>query len=643
MIKSESLAGSEFLKHAHDAVKEQLATTVTLKEFLSRRTTFTLAERQQVVKQALLLFDKLYVHLPQKKAIYAVNPVQRLRLLEYHLGQTQEDQLPDALDFHAEMIDIFMSVRDLHTNYLLPQPFRSVTAYLPFLIEEYIENGELHYLVSKIAPGFKHPDFVEGVEILYWNGIPIKRAIELNAARQAGSNPAARYSRGLESLTIRPLVRSLPPDEEWVVIGYDNRDRTLREMRHDWLVYNPELRPIQDVESAGSEAAHALAFDLQSLVIHENRKVLFAPEAVAAQQRVMENPEATVRMSDNWLETNMPTVFRAFSLDDRIGYIRIFVFTMQDDEAFIAEFTRLLNVLRPEKLIIDVRGNSGGLIYASERLLQLLTPRRIQPEPAQFINSEYTLSLTQKFDDLKQWRQSIASVVETGTNYSLSYSITPEDRCNDIGQRFYGPTLLITDALCYSATDIFIAGFQDHEIGKVLGVSRNTGAGGANVWKQQDFVDTLGKPFEKLPQDAGMRVSLRRTLRVGKRAGIPVEDFGIQPDAYHQMTRADLLEKNRDLLQAAKDILATLPVRKLEVEQVRTGSSQSLRITTEGISRLDLYLDHRPQMSLDVSDGITECKLKRGQHKTLEIEGYKRDTLIDQDILVAVYRAGLKA
>lgn len=637
MTESGSMECSEFLKQMHDAVKEQLATTVTLKEFLSNKTTFMLAERQQVVKQALLLLDKLYVHLPQKQAMYAVNPVQRLRLLEYNLGQALEDQLPDELNFHAEMIDIFTSVRDLHTNYLLPEPFRNMTAYLPFLIEEYTENGERHYLVSKIAPGFKHQYFVEGVEILYWNGIPIQRAIELNAARQAGSNPAARYARGLESLTIRPLVRSLPPDEEWVVISYNNGDKTLREMRHNWLVYKPELKQIRDVEAGGSKAAHALAFDLQSLAIQESRKVLFAPEAVAAQQRVMENPNDTVKTSDDWLETKMPTVFRATSLGEGIGYIRIFSFMVQDDDSFMDEFIRLLNLLHPEKLIIDVRGNSGGLMYASERILQLLTPRRVQPEPAQFINSEYTLSLTQKFDDLKQWRQSIASVVETGTSYSLSYSITPEDQCNDVGQHFFGSTLLITDALCYSATDIFVAGFQDHEVGKVLGISENTGAGGANVWKHQEFVDTLGKPFEKLPQGAGMRVSLRRTLRVGKHAGFPVEDFGIQPDACHHMTRADLLEKNKDLLQAAKDILATFPVRSLKVEQVRTGSSHSLTITTMGISRLDLYLDHRPQMSLDVSDGMTKCKLKRRKYKTLEIEGY------DQDVLVAFYRTQLKA
>ena len=39
--------------------------------------------------------------------------------------------------------------------------------------------------------------FEPGVDVLYWNGVPIKRAIELNGESQAGSNIDARFARGL--------------------------------------------------------------------------------------------------------------------------------------------------------------------------------------------------------------------------------------------------------------------------------------------------------------------------------------------------------------------------------------------------------------------------------------------------------------
>ena len=42
-----------------------------------------------------------------------------------------------------------------------------------------------------------------------------------------------------------------------------------------------------------------------------------------------------------------------------------------------------------------------------------------------------------------------------------------------MGQTYHGPVVLITDALCYSTTDIFAAGFQDHDLGFVLGPRLN--------------------------------------------------------------------------------------------------------------------------------------------------------------------------
>ena len=48
-----------------------------------------------------------------------------------------------------------------------------------------------------------------------------------------------------------------------------------------------------------------------------------------------------------------------------------------------------------------------------------------------------------------------------------------------------------------------------------------------------------------------MRVSIRRTLRVGAEGGTPVEDLGVVPDERHFMTRDDIMEGNVDLLNRA--------------------------------------------------------------------------------------------
>ena len=76
------------------------------------------------------------------------------------------------------------------------------------------------------------------------------------------------------------------------------------------------------------------------------------------------------------------------------------------------------------------------------------------------------------------------------------------------------------------------AGFQDHEIGPVIGTSGNTGAGGANVWNYENLMAALPEHFQPLPKQASMRVAIRRTPRVGKRAGDPLEDLGVVSDHF---------------------------------------------------------------------------------------------------------------
>ena len=71
----------------------------------------TLEERRQIVDAALMLLQEVYVHLPLKRAMHAINPVQRLKLLSQQLDVIDERR------FHNEMLSIFLRLRDLHTNY----------------------------------------------------------------------------------------------------------------------------------------------------------------------------------------------------------------------------------------------------------------------------------------------------------------------------------------------------------------------------------------------------------------------------------------------------------------------------------------------------------------------------------------------
>ncbi|MCK2215852.1 S41 family peptidase [Actinomadura sp. ATCC 31491] len=627
---------------------KRLADAVELRDFLRRAGTLTLADRRTLVGQAQVLIEQNYVHLPLKVAMHAVNPVQRLRLLALRLARQSDQTMDPEWRFHAELSQIFLSLRDLHTNYLLPEPFAGRIAYLPYQIEEYYEGDERHYVVARVVAGFAAPGFGPGVEVTHWNGVPIDRAVDLSALRFAGSNPAAAHARGLESLTIRPLRIHVPPDEDWVVLGHVGADGIARELRERWRVVE-NLPPFVNADEL-TAAAVAQGLDLATDEIGRAVKLLYVPEAITA----AESTDAADLTADltagqsaepdgpaGAVATSMPAVFRARSVttaSGTFGHLRVFTFNVQDPDGFVREFVRLIGLLPQDGLVVDVRGNGGGHIYASEFTLQTLTPRPITPEPTQFITTPLNTRICAQHGqdptgqiDLGPWCASMNQALETGSVYSGGFPITPAGGANALGQQYHGPVVLVTDARCYSATDIFAAGFQDHKIGPVLGVADNTGAGGANVWTHALLKLLLevpepapGTPYQELPGGANMRVAIRRSVRVHDLAGTPVEDLGVAPDERHRMTRRDVLEDNADLLEHAGRLLAALPARRLEVE----AGAGELTLRTHLLDRADVYLDGRPRASADLTQEIVTVSVPgAGEAHVIRVEGFQDGVL----------------
>ena len=585
-----------------------------LGEFLSsseRRARLSRQDRLRIVEQALLLLEMNYVHLPMKRAIHAIDPIQQLKLLRFQLAEWN-DGLEDTIDFHRRMLSIFGSTRDLHTLYLLPEPYNECTAYLPFLIELCFERGEPRFIVTRTAISGDAPAgangggaarFERGVEVLGWNGVPILRAIEINGESQAGSNPDARFARGLDNLTIRPLNSSLPPDEHWVDILYRAKNGLVCSHREYWLVHKTSDGDASSTPHGKKRAA----MDLKRTRILEVKKKLY-PRSEAAPLGSIKDVLYALKKTVN---------------GQALGYIRIYSFDVGDAGRFLKAFTKLITKdgFPQDGLILDVRGNPGGNIRAAESLLQLFTPHRVEPELFEFINTPLNFQICKAAPDvwdLKRWLPSIGESVLTGATYSAGFPLTLEPLCNGTGQVYYGPVVLITDALSYSATDIFAAGFQDNEVGTVLGTSGNTGAGGANFWSLDDLLRVQTKdpksPFKELPKGAEMIVAMRRSIRVRLRAGSPLEEFGVSPDELHDMTRRDILEDNRDLLACAARIIQRRPYFTLSVTPVRRKGARGIVVSAatkrpssnpgRGISRVDVYMNNRPVRTIDAHKGV---------------------------------------
>lgn len=93
------------------------------------REPLTQAERNDIITMFTDLLDGLYVHLPLKRAMYGIDPVQQLRRLHERARLMTDDA------FHREIAGILVNLRDAHTAYIAPSSLAGAAARLPFLVE----------------------------------------------------------------------------------------------------------------------------------------------------------------------------------------------------------------------------------------------------------------------------------------------------------------------------------------------------------------------------------------------------------------------------------------------------------------------------------------------------------------------------
>ncbi|HSJ58872.1 MAG TPA: amidohydrolase family protein, partial [Anaerolineae bacterium] len=93
-------ADAEFVYNLHPAVQPQFAGMIDLATLARTHGLLSVADRRRIVDQALLLLERAYVHLPLKRAMHAIDPIQHLRLLRYRLEQQAEAGVEPERDFH---------------------------------------------------------------------------------------------------------------------------------------------------------------------------------------------------------------------------------------------------------------------------------------------------------------------------------------------------------------------------------------------------------------------------------------------------------------------------------------------------------------------------------------------------------------
>ena len=589
------------------------------------------AERLRILKGFEDVIEGVYTHLPLKRARYGFDPVQRIRILRTQVALFDDDT------FHNELAAIVTEMRDAHTRYSGPASLTNKVAALPFLVEMIGATASPTYVVTKVGAGLD-PQFKPGVVLEFWNGAPIDRAVLRHSDEEIGGRPDSQRAWSVQSLTLRSLQYGPAPDELWVIVGYRATDAsgaptgTAKELKIPWQIVDPSQ--VSTILSGGPVAQRVKlrrtrAVNPAAAAVRQAKMLLFAPQSLVGEQAPpAPKAKAAQALAGMPIPTTIPDTLRVQSLQVAVGapvgYLRIWGFDTDPDK-FIKELQRLIPLLPPAGLIIDVRGNPGGYILAAEMALQLFTPKPIEPTRFSVLATPFTrdmAGLASLAEELAPWKASLIAAVRNGELYSQPIPISEPADCNAIGQQYAGAVVLVGDSTTYSAGDLFSAGFVDNGLGPFICVAEATGAGGANVWDYSDLRAALVGSDIALPSltsGIGLSFAFRRATRAGPSEGLPIEDVGIAGTPY-AMTRADLLSGNVDLLARCVALLRQQSPSNLSAVVDKPGKKVTL--TARGLDRVDVFLDGHPASSTAVTDGATVVVAFTASSKLVEAVGF---------------------
>ena len=138
----------------------------------------------------------------------------------------------------------------------------------------------------------------------------------------------------------------------------------------------------------------------------------------------------------------MQDVLAARPLSRKVGYLRIWSFDVDDDDAFIAELIRLLGLLPPDRLDRRSPRKSWWPDLGCRAALQLFTDMPIQPTRFSIIATPLTRQMADSpFNrlELEAWSQSLQDAVSTGELYAQPLPLTDPAWCNDQGRKLSRP------------------------------------------------------------------------------------------------------------------------------------------------------------------------------------------------------------
>lgn len=530
--------------------------STTLQDIISEvnRQSLNKTDRLAIIDNAAIVLEQYnphrFIHLNYLK----VDPAKMLRDLKPEL-----DTLSN-FEFHRRVARIFSLMGDLHTVYDPPSPLRRSLAFLGFFIFRYYQHNQT-------TPTYFIPE--ENLTVIAIDGVPVhKLAVQLGT-RGFGSNRASRIANGVVALTCRSLVSDRIPRDANATLLVNNGVS-------DFVVnrsWNFLTIPLKDEPAVSSRTALESHF-LFSKVPRDLRWEFYR----SYQTKQLKNL-SNIHTSDPII-TRLPVslfviqIFKAFEIftsSSTYGYITLKTFDLSPPPNFagdsfkfynfvLLELFKTLQNMSYKAVVVDISGNPGGFAYFAKPVFEYLTDKNVPPTPIVFRATNLTLSMfslhSNRGDDM--FRPAVKQFYEIGEQFTgpITYLFNYKNLYDGIFrlprglQAFSGKLIVVTDALSYSASDLFASWVKDTNAGLVVGLDEATGGGGATVRPFSELKSFYPRSFpSKMPSNVEFYTASIRLFRNGMRVGgTLVENFGVSSMKRYFVTFRDVIDRKKDFL-----------------------------------------------------------------------------------------------
>lgn len=595
---------------------------------------YTTEQKLLVINQAEFTFKDLFVHKDLKIKHFGVtaDPLPALAKLKSNIANMSVQQ------FHSRMVEIFARVNDLHTTYQFPKPYACYRNILPFELKDAInEEGKRVVAVQTIETNptiyqilGRRLQIKVGDVLLKVNGEDVESVIKSQLHLSLGANPAAARRISIGNITWSSQKFKMAPEQNETTFTFANSSGEEYEETIPWI--SKEIAScIKSINPTGDSEV-AVYEDIIERRHHFRKK-----NSLRKSLNLSETDKFTLQ------NTEEPIVKWKLikNVNGLFGYLRIesFIPEKSSVDETINLITKIIQneFIATSGMIIDLRDNGGGIIRLGEKIVQLFTPKKVQPLNFLLKTSNANLHYLENVQMEPAFKDVLKEAISAGADYTKAVPLNNESQLNNIGQIYDMPVAIFTNANCYSTCDMLSASMQDHGVATIFGEDNTTGAGGANNVTLSSFYHDIENkgPFVLMPEFQDFGLSWRQTIRVGKNAGQVLEDIGVLSDMIVPSKLVDLkmdsvaqFAQITSVLSKQSEKRSTVSINFSQLDVVKD-SRASLTFKSKNTDKIKLVVDGIEIHSLQVPrDNSTETSIELPESvvstlgiKILEIEG----------------------